>query len=135
MNKNRLLIALLAVTAASVCFCGCKKSYEEFYFKGIMRYGGWCTANAPSYLIEVIAPAGIGDTATLGGTLYHNCLMAYQSPDLIKGSDTVYGVAYLVHDYAALHCNLVFFPNVPEMGLLSVDEDPATVNAALSDQE
>lgn len=126
----------LLLTAVVLCLslCGCKKEYEEFYFKGIVRYGSWCTANAPSYLMQVIAPDGIGDTVTLGGTLYRNCVMAYQSPALLQGNDTVYGVGYLTHDYAALHCNLVFFPNVPEMGLLSVDEDPATVNAALAKQ-
>jgi hypothetical protein len=134
MKRKTLLISLLAIVGCCVCLSGCKKHYEEFYFKGLVRYGGMCAATSPSYMIQIIAPDSIGDTVTLNGTLYHNCVMAYQSPDLIRGTDTIYGVGYITHDYAALHCSLIFFPNLPEMGLLSVDEDPSTVNAALNKQ-
>ncbi len=127
---KRLLTAF-TLLAACIALCSCEKDYDEFYFKGLRLDASFCNATSPSYMLQIVAPAGIGDTVTFNGKLYHNCIMAYRSPDLLRNDDTIYGVGYLTHDYAALNCNIVSYPHLPEMGLLSVREDPARVNEAL----
>lgn len=129
----RKYLVILTLLVALASFAGCKKNYEEIYFKGIVRSVGVCTASSPSYLIEIVAPEGIGDTMTIGDRHYTNCVMGYQSPTLLN-KDTVWGVGYITKDFALLHCNMKPFRGLPEMCILSGDEDPATVESALFGQ-
>ena len=122
---------LLAAAVTLLCATACKKGYDEFYFKGVVVYPSLCGATSTSYLMEVAEPAGVGDTMTLDGKPLRNAVMAYRSPKLLKPGDTIYGVAYPTHDYAVLNCQIHIFPELPEIGLLSVDEDPGVVNDAL----
>ncbi len=128
MKRQTLLLSLCLACAA---LCSCEKSYDEFFFKALRIDAGYCNATSPSYMLQIVAPQGIGDTVTFNGTLYHNCVMAYRSPELIMHNDTIYGVGYLTRDYAVLNCNLISYPHLPEMGLLSVREDPDRVNEAM----
>lgn len=125
------LWGMMAVVALSLA--SCRKSYEEFYFKGIVRSMGICTATSPSYLIEIVSPDEIGDTVTIGGRFYSNCVMGYQSPTLLE-KDTVWGVGYITKDFALLHCSMKPFLGLPEMCILSGDEDPSVVESALKGQ-
>lgn len=110
-----------------VSITSCKRNYEEFYFKGKVVDGQFCAATQMAYMIEVEYPEGIGDTITLNGVHYKNAVMGYRPPRLLKADETVYGVAYFYKDYAAYNCMFIFYDNLPEMFLLSVDEDPSVV--------
>ncbi len=130
--KTKRLFATLSLLLACMALCSCEKNYDEFYFKGLRIDATICNTSMPSYMLQIVAPQGIGDTVTFNGKLYHNCVMAYRSPDLLLDNDTIYGVGYLMHDYAVLNCNIISYPHLPEMGLLSVREDPDRVNEAFN---
>ncbi len=129
--KMKKTLATLSLLLACAAMSSCEKSYDEFFFKGLRIDASFCNATSPSYMLQIVAPQGIGDTITFNGKLYHNCVMAYRSPELILHDDTIYGVGYLTQDYAVLNCNIISYPHLPEMGLLSVREDPDRVNEAL----
>lgn len=129
MSYNKLFF--LGAVAVLLTATACKKHYDEFYFKGVVVYPSLCGATSTSYLMEIVSPLGIGDTMTFEDAFLHNAVMAFASPKLLKPGDTIYGVAYPTKDYAVLHCSILVFSNLPEIGLLSVDEDPSVVEDGL----
>ncbi|MDY5968962.1 MAG: hypothetical protein SPJ13_02960 [Bacteroidales bacterium] len=133
MNYRKILFLATAIAALLLMATACKKHYDEFYFKGVVVYPSLCGATSTSYLMEILSPTGVGDTMTFNGTFLHNAVMAYMSPKVLRVNDTLYGVAYPTEDYAVLHCNILLFPDLPEIGLLSVDEDPSVVERQRSD--
>lgn len=106
---------------------GCFADYEEYYFKGKVLGGDMCTGTRPMYLIEVEKPQGVGDTLTVDGKLHRNVVMGHRASRLMKDGETVYGVAYNTADYAAYNCFMIFDYQLPEVVLVSVDEDSTTV--------
>ena len=86
-----------------------------------------CSASSVSYLIEVAQPTTIGDSITVDGVHLKNAVMAFRSPERMKIDDTIYGVAYNTHDFAALNCAVLYFTSLPEIVLMSVDEDPSVI--------
>lgn len=116
---------LLTVLAASCALTwGCDKGYEEFYFIGHPVGAEMCSATTFGYLLTIDYPQGLGDTITAYGEHYSNAVMAYRSPRLLSEGETIYGVAYQRRDFAALNCVGLFNYTVPEIVLLSVDEEP-----------
>lgn len=124
MKKIPSIIVCLATVLA---FSGCKTDYEEFYFKGTVIYGEMCSSMMVGYLMEIEKPSGVGDTITYNGTFYKNAVMAYRAPRPLKKDETVIGVAYKYKDFAALNCLLVPLYTLPELSIISVDEDPSVL--------
>lgn len=124
----------LALLLAAFLTTSCFHDYDEFYFVGKIIGSDLCQATSPMYLIEVESPQGIGDTLTVYGELHHNVVMGYRSPRLIRNDEKVYGVAYQTEDYASYNCYMDFSLNLPELVLISVDEDSSTVVNALNNQ-
>lgn len=118
-------LPLLAALALALTSCG--GDYEEFYFKGTVLDVEICSASSMGFLMQIESPAGLGDTATFNGHLYHNAVMAYRPPRPIYAGDTIVGVAYLHRDFAAYNCLVPPQHNLPELGLISVDEDPSLI--------
>jgi len=121
------LSSIIVSMAAVLAFSGCKTDYEEFYFKGTVITGEMCSSMMVGYLMELEQPAGVGDTITYDGTFYKNAVMAYRAPRPLKKNETVIGVAYKYKDFAALNCLLVPLFNLPELSIISVDEDPSVL--------
>lgn len=124
---NRLwLLPLLATLLV-----GCANSYDEFYFKGTSIGMELCSGTSAAFLIAVDQPKNIGDTLTINGKHYDNVVMGYRASRLLSNGETVYGVAYQVSDYAALNCMSVYYVDIPEVILVSVDEDSLRVQELL----
>lgn len=119
---KRIIPIVLVLMLAFSSSCG--KRYEEFYFIGRPVSAELCSATQMSYLFVIDYPEGLGDTVTCNGEFYRNAVMAYRSPRPLTDGETVYGVAYPREDYAALNCLGLFYYNLPEIVLLSVDEEP-----------
>ena len=122
----RRLHTLIALTLLA-CLCGCDRKYEEFYFKGTVLSVEMCNSTGMGYLMEIESPAGLGDTVTHNGKLYRNAVMAYRAPRPIMKGETVVGVAYRHRDFAAYNCLVPPLHTLPELGLISVDEDPSVI--------
>ena len=135
MKTNSSRTHLLPLVLAACCIVllhGCKRNYEEFYFKATVAEAGLCSALQTMYILDVVGPKNIGDTLQLSPSFrVENGLFAYRSPRLLSIGETVYGVAYLTEGYAALNCIGLTTYKLPEMVLLSVDEDSNKVNQAL----
>ncbi len=121
--KTILPFVALSITTLTGCF----GDYDEYYFKGKVLGGDMCTGSRPMYLIEVDKPQGVGDTLTVDGVLHHNVVMGHRSSRMLKSGETVYGVAYNTADYAAFNCFMIFDYQIPEVVLVSVNEDSTIV--------
>ncbi|MBP5535559.1 MAG: hypothetical protein J6X62_02070 [Bacteroidales bacterium] len=126
-NTSRTLLTIAAIMLATGMTAACKRDYEEFYFAGRVIGAELCSSTTMGYMIQVDRPSNIGDTITLGEAVQENAVMAYRSPRKLVKDERVYGVAYLTKDFAALNCIGIYNYKLPEMVLLSVDEDSATV--------
>ena len=122
----RLLLPCMALML-SLLAAGCKRNYEEFYFKGTVIDGFLCSGTMVGYAFCVEKPAGIGDTLTVGGTRYVNVVYGYRAPRRLSVGETTYGVAYLYKDFSALNCVVLPLHRLPEMQIISVDEEPSVV--------
>ncbi len=131
MNNKRRLLSTLLVLTSTLMLGSCFHDYDEFYFVGNVIGSDLCQATSPMYLIEIEKPEGIGDTITVYGELHHNVVMGYRTPKLIRNDQKVYGVAYFTKDFAPYNCYMDFSLDLPEVILVSVDEDSATVVNAL----
>src|SRR5574344_1317529 len=99
--KLSTLPLITALLLLLLLLSSCHRDYEEYYFKGVVKSVEMCSASSLSYLIEIEKPTTIGDTITVDGKHLKNAVMAFRSPDRMKVNDTIYGVAYNTHDYAA----------------------------------
>ena len=112
-----LLLAVLLLATA------CKRDYDEFYFVGRVVGAELCSATTMGYLVEVEKPLAIGDTITVQSGTLSNAVMAYRAPRKLVKDERIFGVGYLTKDFAALNCIGIYNYNLPEMIILSVDED------------
>lgn len=119
--KKSIVFALLSL--ALMGLSACKRNYEEFKFKGKVVGAEMCSSRIIGYIIDFEKPEGYGDTITINGTRYQNAIMGYQATRRLKDGETIYGVAYAYKDFAALNCLIVYNNNLPEVSLISVDED------------
>ena len=119
------------LVAAALALGSCGKTYEEFYFTGHCVGAEICSSHTMGYLIEVDYPKDLGDTITAYGKKYKNAIMGYRSPKMLKDGEVIYGVGYLQEGFAALNCMGIYYYSIPEVVLLSVDEDSATVMSHL----
>lgn len=127
-HSHRLTVLLFALIIPF--FTGCHKA-EEFYIKGKVIYAGLlCSTYNLGYLIEVETPQGIGDTVTLNGKLYHNAVMGYRAPRIMKDGEEFVGVAYEYPNFAQYNCQVVYFERLPQLFMLSVDEDPSVLESS-----
>ncbi|MBQ9474151.1 MAG: hypothetical protein IJU81_07050 [Bacteroidales bacterium] len=119
----KITTTVLTMLALITLSTACKRDYEEFYFVGRVVGAELCSARTMGYMIEVEKPAGIGDTITVPAGVMRNAVMAYRSPRKLVKDQRIYGVGYLTEDFAALNCLGMYYYTLPEMILLSVDED------------
>lgn len=113
--------------AAALATGSCEKRYEEFFFTARAAGAELCSAYTMGYVLEVEYPKGLGDTLTTVTEHLQNAVMGYRSPRQLKAGEVVYGVGYLQKGFAALNCMGIFNYTVPEMVIVSVDEDSARV--------
>lgn len=118
--RKRAIGLMLCVVAL---LASCKRNYEEIYVKGRVVGAEMCSSNRLGYLMEMEYPAEIGDTITTYYGHFNNAVMAYEAPRRLEKDEVVYGVAYVTRDYAALHCVGLYNYTLPEIVLLSADED------------
>lgn len=118
--KKILFLAL----AASMLAVACNRDIDEFRFTGKVVGGKMCSSSQIGYVINILSPDSIGKAYTGADGTYSNAVMAYRASRLLKDGDTIYGVAYLTESYAALNCFGIIDNDLPEVILLSVDEDP-----------
>lgn len=108
----------------AVLFCSCNRDIQEFHFSGTVVGAEMCSSREFAYVIDIATPDSIGDTISITSGHYEHAVMAYRSSRLLKMDEQIYGVGYLTKDYAALNCIGIFNGHLPEMILLSVDEEP-----------
>ncbi len=128
MKKVICTLAIALVAVATIMTTSCKKEYEEFYFKGTVIGGELCGSpeSPQGYMMVIEKPTDIGDTITYMGRFYENVIMGYgKNTRSLTDGEVVYGVAYIFKNYAAMNCSGVFQYKLPEMVMLSVDEDPS----------
>ena len=99
------------------------KDYEEFKFVGKVVGAEMCTSNVVGYVLDLTYPDTLGGTITIGGVTYTHAVMAYRSARALMKDETVYGVGYLTESFSALNCFGLIDNDLPEMILISVDED------------
>lgn len=117
---KRWLIPILLLTAL---VDGCNSDIDEFRFSGRVVGMAPCNASQIGYVIAIDSPGCIGDTITIDGTAYRNAVVGYRSPRMLSDQEYIYGVAYATHDFAATNCMGLFEAHLPEVILLSVDEE------------
>ena len=116
IKKNLLFAAVLLLAA-------CNSDIEEFKFTGHVVGGELCSSSQTGYVIDILTPDSIGATYTSAGGKFDHAVMAYKAPRRLKADDTISGVAYFTESYAALNCFGIIDNGLPEIILLSVDED------------
>ena len=121
----------LLLPLALLLLAGCKRDYEEFYFKGVVLGAEICNLQTDTYIIDIEYPEGIGDTLTYDGALHKNVVFGYKPPRRVMVGDTLIGVAYQYKSFAAFNCYLTLTYDLPEYFLLSVDEDPSVIEGHL----
>lgn len=114
------------MTVSSLALFSCGQDKDDFYFKGRIVAGNHCGYEI-TYLIEMELPKTGGDTITIDGRHVENAIVAHRAPVMHKIGDVVYGVARPVTDYAATHCGRIFYDRMPEMLLISTEEDSVLV--------
>ncbi len=121
--KKTLILAILSLLLFSSC-----KDYEEFRFVGKVVGAEMCTSTVVGYVIDLSLPDTLGGTITIGGTTYNHAVMAYRASRALKKDEVVFGVGYLTESFSALNCFGLIDNNLPEMILVSVDEDSNDYN-------
>ena len=102
----------------------CNRDIEEFKFKGVVVDARMCSSSQIGYVLNIIdggSTIGVSYSTTNGE--YDNAVIGYKSTRLLHDGDTIYGVAYLTKSYAALNCFGIIDEDLPEVILLSVDEE------------
>ena len=118
---KKKIITLLVTT--TVLLAACNRDIEEFRFTGKVVGGELCSTSQVAYIIDIISPDSIGAAYTNTSGSYNNCVIAYRSSRILYQGDTIYGIAYFTKNYSALNCFGIIDNNLPEMILLSVDEE------------
>lgn len=116
--------ALFAIITTFICLGACNRDIDEFRFTGKVVGGELCSSSQIGYIIDLITPDSIGKAYTNSNGSYKNAVMAYRASRILHEGDTIYGVAYTTESYAALNCFGIIDNNLPEVILLSVDEEP-----------
>ncbi|MBP5547971.1 MAG: hypothetical protein J6X58_03645 [Bacteroidales bacterium] len=109
--------------AATLLFAACNNDIDEFRFKGHVVGAEMCSSSQIGYVIDILSPDSIGGEILLDGATYRNAVMGYKASRILHQGDTFYGVAHFTESYAALNCFGLINNNLPEVILLSVDED------------
>ena len=116
-------MAALFIGAALLLLSSCNRDVDEFKFKGYVVGGGACSASQVYYVIDILSPDSLGDDFTFGGFQYHHAVTAYKASRQLYQGDTIYGVAYFTKSYAELNCIGISDTKLPEIILLSTDEE------------
>jgi hypothetical protein len=101
----------------------CNNDIEEFRFVGKVVDAKMCSTSQFGYVLDIVSPDSLGGEIMTGGATYHHAVMAYRSSRALQKDEMVYGVGYFTKSYAALNCMGLINNDLPEMILLSVDED------------
>ena len=112
------------LTLTTILLVACNRDIEEFRFTGKVVGGELCSNSQVAYILDIISPDSIGGEYTNSSGNYKNAVIAYRSSRILSQNDTIYGIAYMTKNYAALNCFGVIDNNLPEVILLSVDEEP-----------
>lgn len=123
---------LIVISTIAILLGACNRDIEEFRFVGKVVGAELCSSSQTGYVIDIIAPDSIGGEITLSDGTYHNAVMAYRTSRRLVKDEVIYGVAYFTESYAALNCYGLIDNGLPEMILLSVDEDSADYAGMLS---
>lgn len=118
--KSKIFLIIIFISTLLVS-CG---DDEEFRFVGKVIGGRLCSPSLVGYIIEIQSPDDIGGTITIGNTTYNNTVMAYRASRILHNGEIVYGVAHKTSSFAALNCQGLIEEDLPEIILLSVDEEP-----------
>lgn len=120
-SKN--IISFFVLFLISVLLGACNRDIEEFRFVGKVVDAKMCNSSMYGYVIDIMSPDSIGGEITTGGGTYHHAVMAYRASRALMKDEVVYGVAYFTKSYSALNCLGLINSDLPEVILLSVDED------------
>jgi len=121
--KKTLCICIIALLLGA-----CNRDIEEFRFVGKVVGAEMCSSSLIGYIIDIQSPDSLGADITTSSGTYHHAVMAYRSSRQLKQDEVVYGVGYFTKSFAALNCFGLIENNLPEMILLSVDEDSTDFN-------
>ncbi len=121
----------LILSLSFLFFIACNRDVDEFRFKGKVVGAEMCTSSLMGYVIDISYPDSLGGSIMIDGTTYNHAVMAYRSSRLLKKDEVVYGVAYFTKSFAALNCLGLINSDLPEIVLLSVDEDSTSVTPKL----
>lgn len=129
-NKPLKIIALslfvigLALIFAVAVFSSCKKDYEEVRFSGKVVGCTMCNTKTMGYIIELSSPDNFGKDLDYEDHLYHNAVVAYESPKQLRDEQSVSGVMYKTEGYGAINCTMLYdynSNNVQEVIILDID--------------
>lgn len=112
------------LTLTTILLAACNRDIEEFRFTGRVVGAELCSTSMIGYVFDIISPDSIGTTYTNTSGTYYNAVIGYKASRILSQGDTVYGVAYFTKSYAALNCFGIVDNGLPEIILLSVDEEP-----------
>ncbi len=126
IDKSKYKISIIALFLTSVLLGSCNRDIEEFRFVGKVVDAQMCSSTMYGYVIDIMSPDSLGGEITTSGTTYHHAVMAYRASRALRKNEVVYGVAYFTKSYAALNCLGLINNDLPEVILLSVDEDSTT---------
>lgn len=120
-TKPAFMALLLATTMALLG--ACNSDIEEFRFVGKVVDAKMCSTSQFGYVLDIVTPDSLGGEIITGGNTYHHAVMAYRSARVLQKDEVIYGVGYFTKNYSALNCMGLINNDLPEMILLSVDED------------
>ncbi len=123
-HKNRF--SLFAILLTTVLLGACNSDIEEFRFVGKVVDAKMCNSSMLGYVIDITSPDSLGSDITTAGGTYHHAVMAYRASRALQKDEIVYGVAYFTKSFSALNCLGLINNDLPEIILLSVDEDSTT---------
>lgn len=106
------------MTAAS-----CNSDVDEFKFTGRVVGARMCSSSQLGYIIDIITPDSIGKSVTIDGIQYKNAVIGYRASRMLYSDDTIVAVGYVTKSYSNLNCMGDISLGLPEVVLLSVDED------------
>lgn len=112
-----LFLSLVLLTTA------CNRDIDEFSFKGHVVGADMCSSSQIGYIIDIISPDSLGKQATIGGTEYNHLVMCYRASRKLYKDDTINAIGYFTESYARLNCFGIINQGLPEVILLSVDEE------------
>ena len=115
---------ILLVSCLTGLFTACNRDIEEFRFTGHVVGAEMCSSSLIGYVIDIISDNDIGVEFTTADGKFNKCVMGYRASRILHQDDTIYGVASPTKSFAALNCFGIINKDLPEVILLSVDEDP-----------